>query len=567
MCPAVSTRRSPVNFRPNLNSISTRLIVLGVLLFSFGALGRIFFLTNYMKNDLIEQSSAQLQTIAGYVAEDVDRDVVVRRELLEHMAAKFPLNLLRDGKSLRAWLADRYDINPLFSLGLIVLDPSGKALTDYPAMKGRLDRSYSDREYFRQAMRGEFVIGRPVMGRNSKVPVLPMAIPLKDASGMVHGVLVGISALRSPNFLEALYSTHVGAKGGLVLVSPRDKLFIGASDADIALNPTPPEGSQTLQDKAMKGWRGVGMGVRDGVEELAAVASVPSSGWFVVVRMPASEVFAPLSGLHRFILRNTAYMVPLFFLFIVLLVRYLLRPLRHAAEHADRMTRDEIPLEPLPVVRNDEVGHLTHAFNRVLSKLIESRSELHHIAHHDSMTGLPNRQLLADRMRLALARAHRIKGRVAVLFLDLDGFKPVNDEMGHEAGDAALTEVAARLQNTLRREDTLARVGGDEFVVLLSDLNGNAASTAELVAGKCLDVFQQPFIIRGQPRKLGTSIGISVGSGNCAVDELLVAADRAMYQAKQEGGGKFSWAHECVVCLAAGREASCGLQFPNSPSD
>jgi diguanylate cyclase (GGDEF)-like protein len=317
----------------------------------------------------------------------------------------------------------------------------------------------------------------------------------------------------------------------------------------------------------MKGWQGVGIDRRFGVEELAAVVSVPSSGWFVVARMPTSEVFAPLSRLHRFILSNTAYMVPLFFLVIVFLVRYLLRPLRNAAEHADRMTHGQIPFEPLPVVRDDEVGHLTQAFNRVLSKLIESRAELHHIAHHDPLTGLPNRQLLADRMNLALARAHRNEGRVAVLFLDLDGFKPVNDEMGHEAGDAALCEVAARLKNTLRREDTLARVGGDEFVVLLSDLSDNAASTVELVAAKCLDAFRQPFVIRDQPRRLGASIGVAVGSGNCAVDELLVAADRAMYQSKQEGGGKFCWAHECVVCLAAGHEASCGLHFLGEPDD
>lgn len=215
-----------------------------------------------------------------------------------------------------------------------------------------------------------------------------------------------------------------------------------------------------------------------------------------------------------------------------------------AARLADRMTLDEIPLEPLPVVRNDEVGHLTAAFNRVLSKLLESRTDLERIAHHDMLTGLPNRRLLADRMQQALAHAQRSQKQVALLFLDLDGFKPINDELGHEAGDVALCEVAGRLREVVRREDTLARVGGDEFVILLSSLNDNAKGVAELVANKCLKVFQQPFIIYDQARQLGTSIGIAISHGECSPDQLLIAADEAMYRAKEAGRGRFVWANE-----------------------
>lgn len=141
-------------------------------------------------------------------------------------------------------------------------------------------------------------------------------------------------------------------------------------------------------------------------------------------------------------------------------LRYQLRPLRHAAQHADRMTRGEIPLAPLPLIRRDEVGHLTAAFNGVLARLLASRADLEHSAHHDGRTGLPNRHLLADRMQQALGRARRGEHQVALLFLDLDGFKTINDNWGHSAGDAALCEVAARLGAVLRCEDTLARVGG-----------------------------------------------------------------------------------------------------------
>jgi diguanylate cyclase (GGDEF)-like protein len=250
-------------------------------------------------------------------------------------------------------------------------------------------------------------------------------------------------------------------------------------------------------------------------------------------------------------------MLPLFILFMVFAMRRVLRPLMNAAHQANQMTLDEIPLEPLPLVRNDEVGHLTIAFNRLLSKLVASRTELEHLAHHDTLTGLPNRQLLADRMKQAFARAQRNQWQVAILFLDLDGFKQINDGLGHEAGDTALCEVAKRLGAVMRCEDTLARVGGDEFVILLSDMNENVRDAAELVANKCLEAFQHPFVIRDNVCQLGTSIGIAIGDGECAPDKLLIAADRAMYQAKKAGRGQLCWAVECNLCSGGDKKSSC----------
>ena len=549
-----------MNFRPNLNSITTRLILLGVAILLVGALGRVFVLSNYLRKDITEQTSTQLLTLANYVAKDVDRNIVERREFLQRVAAKLPLTLLHNRKQLQAWLSERYDINPLFSQGIAVLDTSGVMLADYPVLPDRVGMSFADRDYFQQAMRGEFAIGRPVIGRVAKVPILPMAMPLRDSNGKISAILIAASALNSPNFISTLYSTRVGATGGLMLVSPRDKLFIGASDADIALKPTPQEGLHPQHDQAMKGFRGVDIGVNaSGVEEFSAIASVPSSGWFVVARLPTSEAFAPITRLRHFILNNLAILLPFAFFLTITGLRYLLRPLRDAAQHADRMTLGEIPLEPLPVVRNDEVGHLTLAFNRVLSKLLESRAELEHIAHHDTLTGLPNRQLLADRMKQALARAQRSRGKIAVLFLDLDGFKPINDQFGHETGDAALREVADRVSKAIRREDTLARIGGDEFVILLSDLNDKARESAELVANKCLEAFRQPFIIREHWCRMGTSIGIAVGDGECSPDKLLIAADQAMYRAKDAGRGKFFWADECALCSTDDNSPSCQI--------
>lgn len=174
------------------------------------------------------------------------------------------------------------------------------------------------------------------------------------------------------------------------------------------------------------------------------------------------------------------------------------------------------------------------------AKILIQNKELEHIAHHDALTGLPNRKLLADRMQQAMVRGQRRNMKIAVLFVDLDGFKPINDKLGHDAGDIALCEVSARLRAVMRKEDTLARVGGDEFVILLSDLNDNIKASVELVAGKLLEVFLQPFSIYNQSFSMGASIGIAIGD-DASLDQLLIAADLAMYQAKQAGGGQYFW--------------------------
>ncbi|MES2012205.1 MAG: diguanylate cyclase [Pseudomonadota bacterium] len=549
----------------NFNSITTRLVLLGVTLLIAGALSRIFLLADFLRDDITTLTSSQLVSLANYVAKDIDHDIVERRDFLERVTAKLPLALLENPSQLRTWLGERQEINPLFSEGLIVISASGKALTGYPESPENINGSYVNDDYFQHAMQGKFAIGRAFMDSASQMPILPMSMPVRDNTGKILAVLVGISALHSQNFLDALYTARIGSTGGLLLISPHEKLFVSATDPSMALKPTPKEGVNKLHDQAMKGFRGVGITVNArGIEELAAFASVKNSDWFVVARLPTKEAFAPVNHLRNFIIKNTAIIIPIFFLFMVLVLRRVMRPLMSAARHADQMTHGKIAFAPLPVVRNDEVGHLTQAFNGVLSKLLESRAELQHIAHHDALTRLPNRQLLADRMKQALARAQRNQGQVAILFLDLDGFKPINDELGHKAGDTALREVANRLGDIVRREDTLARVGGDEFVILLSDLHESARDTAELVAKKCLAAFNQPFMIHDNSCLLGTSIGIAIGDGDCSIDRLLIAADHAMYKAKEAGRRQFYWADECSTCPSKNHPSDCRVHIANT---
>lgn len=155
-------------------------------------------------------------------------------------------------------------------------------------------------------------------------------------------------------------------------------------------------------------------------------------------------------------------------------------------------------------------------------------------ANYDGLTGIPNRNLFHDRLDQAVSQAARGRGRVALLFMDLDGFKEVNDTLGHDAGDVLLKEAAQRLMACVRDSDTVARIGGDEFTVILPHVNG--AAEAEAVAAKVLDRLREPFRLHGRDVFVSASIGIAVYPGDADSSATLIKhADAAMYRAKDSG--------------------------------
>ncbi|HPB74329.1 MAG TPA: GGDEF domain-containing protein, partial [Chromatiaceae bacterium] len=165
---------------------------------------------------------------------------------------------------------------------------------------------------------------------------------------------------------------------------------------------------------------------------------------------------------------------------------------------------------------------------------IQTQKRLIHMASHDVLTDLPNRSLFCERVDQALALAKRHATKLAVLFIDLDWFKPVNDTWGHQVGDLLLQAVAERMRQRVRAADTLGRLGGDEFVVLLSDL----ASTecAMRVAEDLRLALARPFVIEGHELAISASIGMALYPEHGAtVDELASHADAAMYRAKEDG--------------------------------
>lgn len=212
-----------------------------------------------------------------------------------------------------------------------------------------------------------------------------------------------------------------------------------------------------------------------------------------------------------------------------------------SGEVIDRRKNGEIfpALLNLSAVRGSS-GDVTHYVSTLndITALKDAQQRLERLVHFEPLTGLPNRALLADRMRQALAAADRKGGELAVCFLDLDGFKQINDRFGHHTGDHLLIEVARRLERVIRCADTLARIGGDEFILLLTDVEGKQDIEKGLT--RILEAIEHPFFIEGCELRVSASIGVAhYPWDNSDADGLLRHADQAMFEAKQLGRNRF----------------------------
>jgi len=222
---------------------------------------------------------------------------------------------------------------------------------------------------------------------------------------------------------------------------------------------------------------------------------------------------------------------------LALALLYLLQLL--VVRHAQRVLRQQAQeLESMNLKLDRRVEERTCALEAEIAERLHAEKQLDHLAYHDPLTGLPNRLMFKAHLTQSLLRIARQKTQLAVLFIDLDRFKDVNDTLGHSIGDDLLVAVTQRIKTCVRTSDTLARHGGDEFICILETMA--EPDDARLVAEKLLALFHQPFSVRGNELYLSASIGISLAPDDGTEVEILVRnADAAMYQAKAGGRNRF----------------------------
>ena len=260
---------------------------------------------------------------------------------------------------------------------------------------------------------------------------------------------------------------------------------------------------------------------------------------------PVRAFLGPLAGIAD------AVTIPAILVFTALLMAggaFVVWDIATALSRAAQLSNQRNPELPADSGRKDEIGTLMSSFARMLATIEQQAEEINEFprrldqlireAFRDSLTGLPNRALFMDRLTHALTRAERRGVNLAVVFLDLDRFKILNETLGHEVGDRLLVEVGHRIASCLRPEDTVARLGGDEFALLLEDTSDLTGATA--VAEKVSAEIQRPFVVEGRDILISASMGIALtAGGSMQPDEVLHNADLAMYQAKAEGRGRY----------------------------
>ena len=390
-------------------------------------------------------------------------------------------------------------------------------------------------------------------------PSMQLAMPVEDDKGKPLGVVV--------------INLDVDGMFALLAVDlPADfRLFLANGDGDILLHPDHAKvfgfdrGRRVLIQEEFAATAALVDGRQSRVVfQDVAGSDTLQSALLAFVRQPLGprseerQLFVglaqPLSsareGAHRFgqlILVSVLVLGLLGILVAMLLARLALRPLRQLTDAAQRFGRGDGSGE-LPVARDDEIGELARSFRQMQQQIGEqmdslqaSQQQLQQLAQYDPLTGLPNRRMLQDRMDLAISRARRHDEQLALLFIDLDNFKDINDGWGHDAGDIVLMEVAHRLRQSVRAVDTVARLGGDEFVILL-DVPGSRQDIINIVI-KLLEQLSLGIPFQGITLRVGASVGISLFPDDGASPAaLLVSADRAMYQVKARGRGGYGFA-------------------------
>jgi diguanylate cyclase (GGDEF)-like protein len=234
------------------------------------------------------------------------------------------------------------------------------------------------------------------------------------------------------------------------------------------------------------------------------------------------------------------------FILSMLVSRIVTGPLNAIVSAINRFSKEHV-ISTLPLTRKDELGLLSRSFHDMqtqimahLSELNENRKALDHLARHDTLTGLPNRRMFFDRLEHAIASSRRSGKHLAVLFVDLDRFKEINDTFGHAVGDKVLINVAILLKSSVREVDTVARLGGDEFVILVDMIDDPKHVTT--IVQKLHNLFQRAIQIDGREMYVYASVGVGIfpGDGKDA-DELMQKADQAMYNSKRDGGNTSSF--------------------------
>jgi diguanylate cyclase (GGDEF)-like protein len=520
--------------------LKARILLVVTTLLMVGIWGLAWRTVATMQGDIEKLLAEQMSTSADYVASDIDAKIQLRLRALTQLAQTITPELMADPKRLSTHLRQADPAHSLLEMGFFVLNADGTVIADQFTILRGIGTSFRDRPFFQDAVQSSgAVISDPVLGRLNNRPLVSMAIALRDASGQVLGVLSCSMYPSNPDLFGRMEGTRLGNTGYFIVISPKSRTIVSATDTRRILQNVPAGANPLLDRRIREGYDGPGIATTSlGRETLTVSRRLPSTGWLLIAGIETEEIFAPITSQKQQIYLLALLMTAVMVLVLRAVLARMLVPLVTASTSMRQMVDGKTAFAPLPVHRNDEIGQLIESFNALVLWRTVAEHQMEFLAHHDPLTALPNRLLVEDRFGQAAGFADRNKHHVALLLLDLDRFKSINDTLGHGLGDALLKQIASRLCDCLRDTDTLSRQGGDEFLVLLPALENGDATLP--VLDKLMHCLQAPFHVEGHELTTTASIGVALyPQDGTDFSTLLKHADMAMYQAKETGGNSY----------------------------
>ena len=357
-------------------SLRTRLVVGAIGTAIISLWGVTLLISHLLRKDMEAAISSQQYSTVSLIAAEIDRSVDERMNILAETARRLAPDGRLDGRRAHGFLEAQSLVLPLFNWGMIVTDAKGMAIASVPAELGRAGTDYGQVLPLRSiALSGKPQVLEPMIGRRTGVPVLTMVVPINSADGRLIGLLLGVTNLHLPNFLDEISRAKYGHTGDFLLTAPLSRIFIASSDKRRVMKAGPPRGVNPVYDSYIDGLEGSGVAVSSrGVEELSSSKRVPSTGWLMQSVLPTEEAFAPVRAIQRHLLLASLLLT----LFSGGLAWWWLRrqlgPLEEASGLIDRMGAGESPRQALPVYREDEIGRLALAFNRLLQAIADQEA-------------------------------------------------------------------------------------------------------------------------------------------------------------------------------------------------
>jgi diguanylate cyclase (GGDEF)-like protein/PAS domain S-box-containing protein len=363
----------------NWQSLRTRVTVATFAIFLVSAWALTYFAYTSLRADMERQISERQLSTARIVAGQTDDEINDRLSVLTAVAARVPLGGAHTYGPVQVYQNEQLALHPLFNLGTFILNSEGVAVADYPTSAGRKGTHYMDRDYAIETLqRGKSIVSNPVVGRVSKLPVIALAVPIRNALGVTVGALVGVTTLDGSSFLDRVTKHPYGKTGGYLLISPEKRQVITATDKSRISERLPAAGVNPVLDMFLNGYEGSQVFTNPhGLKVLASVARLSTANVMAVVMMPVEEAFQPVDELSGRMLAMALLMGLIAAVALWWVVRWQFQPLVGIAGKLAHMASPGAPLKALVVTRQDEVGVLIHHFNRLIDVVALREAQLH----------------------------------------------------------------------------------------------------------------------------------------------------------------------------------------------